>query len=77
MNPADISPSADEAGEIAAQADGLDAPAHFWQVDDVVLQVLALPAAPGSTLRLGIYNPVSGVRLQEPAGSDSLLITLP
>ncbi|MCB0028553.1 MAG: glycosyltransferase family 39 protein [Anaerolineales bacterium] len=67
----------DQADEILAQDDGLAAPAVFWQPGDLVLQLLQLPAQSGDRLRLGVYDPDSGIRLRDPAGADAILLTLP
>jgi 4-amino-4-deoxy-L-arabinose transferase-like glycosyltransferase len=55
-------------GKIIAQHDGLDAPAQFWGMNDEVVQVHKLPipkdAVPGEyELRVGLYDPISGVRV--------------
>lgn len=66
----------DAEGNLVTQHDGLDAPAQYWQPGDVLLQVhpLAETAVP-ITLRLGVYNPQSGVRLLTGDGRD--FVTLP
>ena len=47
-----------QAGEIIAQHDGLDAPAVYWQPGDIVVQYHPLPISDNiTTYRLGIYNP--------------------
>ena len=67
----------DATGQIAAQDDGLAAPASFWQRGDLILQLLQLPAGPGDELRLGVYDPATGVRLRDPGGADHVAFTLP
>jgi hypothetical protein len=47
-----------QAGEIIAQHDGLDAPAVYWQSGDIIVQHHPLPTTNAiATYRLGIYNP--------------------
>jgi 4-amino-4-deoxy-L-arabinose transferase-like glycosyltransferase len=47
-----------QAGEIIAQHDGLDAPAVYWQSGDIIVQYHPLPTTNAiATYRLGIYNP--------------------
>jgi hypothetical protein len=57
-------------GKIIAQHDGLDAPTKFWHEYDEIAQVhtLAIPAdtPPGKyEVRIGLYNPVTGQRVQQ------------
>lgn len=59
----------DEAGQILAQRDALDAPSWDWQAGDLILQVhpVGVPAetAPGSYATIvGVYDPVTGERLR-------------
>jgi 4-amino-4-deoxy-L-arabinose transferase-like glycosyltransferase len=59
-------------GDIVAQHDNLDAPAMHWRPGDVLLQFHTLPleTAVGLALRLGVYNPETGVRLALENGRD-------
>ena len=56
----------------AAQHDGLDAPAQWWQAGDLLVQEHLLPALDGDDIeiRLGVYDPQTGRRLLLPDGSD-------
>jgi 4-amino-4-deoxy-L-arabinose transferase-like glycosyltransferase len=48
----------DQAGNILAQQDSLDAPAIYWQPGDVIVQHHLLPAtAESGRLHLGVYDP--------------------
>jgi 4-amino-4-deoxy-L-arabinose transferase-like glycosyltransferase len=56
----------DEEGIILDQDDGLGAPAGHWEPGDLILQRHTLNLSPGEdfpTLRLGLYNPETGLRL--------------
>lgn len=56
----------DEEGSILDQDDGLGAPAEHWEPGDLILQRHTLNLSPREdvpTLRLGVYNPETGVRL--------------
>lgn len=68
----------DEAGNIAAQDDGLGAPAKFWQAGDIIIQhhAVKLPVSPGYIeARLGVYDPQSGVRLLTGEGADFVTVS--
>lgn len=69
----------DAAGAVIAQHDGLDAPAAYWQVGDLLVQAhtLALNTAVPAELRLGVYDPQTGRRLLLAGGADYLSITQP
>ncbi len=65
-------------GGIMGQEDALAAPARFWQVGDYLIQRHELPATTPlpHQLKLGVYQPPQGNRLQTPEGADSVLIEL-
>lgn len=67
------------AGEQAAQDDGLEAPAAYWQAGDLLLFHHRLDGAGMliERLALGVYEPPLGPRLLLPDGRDSLTIPLP
>jgi hypothetical protein len=74
------------AGEIVAQADGEPAgwtrPTSGWAPGEYVIdahQLLLPPTLPDEalTLRVGLYDPQSGIRLTTAAGSDAVRLTLP
>lgn len=67
----------DGAGALAAQDDALDAPAASWQPGDLLVQAHHLPLGElgGVALRLGLYDPQTGVRLAQADGRD--FISLP
>lgn len=56
-------------GEIVSQDDRLGAPAEYWQVGDIVVQILTVEEAT-QELRVGVYNPQSGQRLITGSGGD-------
>lgn len=66
----------DEAGQVIAQSDGLEAPSEYWQPGDVMLKLHHLPLAAGAEVRLGVYNPQTQERLTTPAGADFLVLDL-
>ncbi len=59
----------DQAGELMAQDDRLGAPAAHWQAGDIILQQFTLPSL-ARELRLGVYDPVSGMRLPVDGGDS-------
>jgi len=64
------------AGRIVAQHDGLDAPAKFWREGDQIVQLhmLKIPAdtSPGRyELRIGLYDPVTGIRVLQTDATHS------
>ncbi len=65
--------------DLIAQHDGLDAPAQWWQMGDLLVQEHLLPALNGKEveLRLGVYNPESGQRLLLADGADSYRLQRP
>jgi 4-amino-4-deoxy-L-arabinose transferase-like glycosyltransferase len=69
----------DEAGNVVAQHDGLDAPSQYWQAGDVLVQAhsLKLDTAVPMELRLGVYEPQTGRRLALANGDDHILLSLP
>jgi hypothetical protein len=69
----------DEAGELVAQDDGLDAPATYWQVGDILVQahLLKLETAVPVQLQLGVYEPQTGRRLTLPDHSDAIPLPSP
>jgi hypothetical protein len=66
----------DSAGEIISQNDRLGAPAEHWQTGDLIIQLLTLPETT-EELRLGVYDPVSEVRLRTEGGGEYLVISTP
>lgn len=62
----------DPQGALLSQSDGLGAPTAFWQTGDrlVHYHALTLPPDTSVTLRLGVYDPVTQVRLTTPDGRD-------
>ncbi|HLF26051.1 MAG TPA: glycosyltransferase family 39 protein [Anaerolineae bacterium] len=57
-------------GQTLAQHDGLDSPTRFWRAGDRIVQVhtsnIAADTPPGRyEIRLGLYDPVSGQRVQQ------------
>jgi 4-amino-4-deoxy-L-arabinose transferase-like glycosyltransferase len=69
----------DEAGNIVAQHDGLDAPSQQWQAGDVLIQAhyLKLDMAMPTKLRLGVYEPQTGRRLLLVNGDDHIPFSQP
>jgi len=69
----------DGSGEIVAQDDALGAPANYWQEGDFIIQHHDLGPLAGSDdllVRLGVYDPASGVRLLTAGRMDSLTLPL-
>ncbi len=66
-------------GAQAAQEDGLEAPAAYWQTGDLLLfhHRLDVTGITVDRLVLGVYEPPAGPRLLLPDGRDSLAIPLP
>jgi 4-amino-4-deoxy-L-arabinose transferase-like glycosyltransferase len=67
----------DESGEIVAQDDALGAPAQYWKAGDLIIQShsLALPAVSGGLqIRMGLYDPGSGLRLLTASGAEFMVI---
>ncbi len=67
----------DEAGNIAAQDDGLGAPAQHWQAGDIIIQhhAIKLPASPDHfEARVGVYDPQSGARLLTGEGAEFVTV---
>jgi hypothetical protein len=61
----------DEGGTLLDQDDGLGAPALYWQVGDLILQVMEVAAVTAETeLHLGVYDPQTRVRLLTEAGDE-------
>ncbi|MGB3715502.1 MAG: glycosyltransferase family 39 protein [Candidatus Promineifilaceae bacterium] len=63
----------DEQGTILDQDDGLGAPAEHWEPGDLILQRHTLNLSPREdipTLRLGVYNPETGLRLLTSNGQE-------
>jgi hypothetical protein len=69
----------DETGDFIAQHDGLDAPSHYWQAGDILVQAhsLNLDSTVPKELRLGVYEPQTGRRLTLANGDDHILLSLP
>jgi hypothetical protein len=69
----------DEAGNVIAQHDGLDAPSQQWQAEDILVQshFLTLDTAVPMELQLGVYDPQTGRRLFLANGDDHILLSLP
>jgi 4-amino-4-deoxy-L-arabinose transferase-like glycosyltransferase len=69
----------DGSDEIVAQDDALGAPATYWQEGDFIIQYHDLGSPAGSDdllVRLGVYDPTTGVRLLTASGMDSLTLPL-
>jgi 4-amino-4-deoxy-L-arabinose transferase-like glycosyltransferase len=67
----------DPSGDIVAQDDALGAPAAHWQVGDFIIQrhSVELPVKPENLLvQVGVYDPVSGIRLVTSGAEDSIAI---
>jgi hypothetical protein len=66
----------DSSGEIAAQDDGLQAPAQYWNAGDLLVQFHRLELAAGADveLRLGVYDPVTLQRLETADGADGVIL---
>jgi 4-amino-4-deoxy-L-arabinose transferase-like glycosyltransferase len=69
----------DEQGNLLAQDDGLDAPAHHWRSGDIIVQnhLLDLNQLDVDSFRLGVYVPQTGRRLLLPDGADYFSFSLP
>lgn len=73
----------DEAGHIETQADGPPAqgryPTGLWDPGEIIphtATVMLPPAGPGRyRLAVGLYNPLTGQRLDAPGDSDSIILT--
>jgi 4-amino-4-deoxy-L-arabinose transferase-like glycosyltransferase len=65
----------DTAGSLIAQDDRLGAPAEHWQPGDLIIQLISVPPGEGA-LRLGVYNPGDGQRL-ETTGGDAIFLEIP
>jgi len=69
----------DSEGNIVDQDDGLGAPSDHWQPGDLILQRLSLDLNLGEEaprLRLGVYNPETGLRLSTKDGQEFILFTI-
>jgi len=67
----------DTEGNIIAQDDLLGAPSSHWSPGDILLQSLSLSGPSedqGLELRLGIYNPTSGLRLTDRDGVEFVVL---
>ena len=66
----------DGQGNTVTQHDGLGAPAAHWQPGDLILQrhELAVEMPAPYTLRLGVYDPLTGRRLLTATGVDYVLL---
>jgi 4-amino-4-deoxy-L-arabinose transferase-like glycosyltransferase len=68
----------DESGDIVGQDDAQGAPAAHWQAGDIIIQRHAV-ALPNSSepfqIRLGVYDPWSGVRLLTVNGADFVTVS--
>lgn len=69
----------DKSGQLTGQFDGLDAPAAYWQEGDILIQhhMLNVEANEPAELRLGVYQPDSGLRLATVEGRDFVVVPLP
>lgn len=70
----------DEDGDMVAQADHAPqngrAPTAGWVAGEVVVDEVQLPVTPetGWTIRVGLYDPVSGARLPRATGGDAVYL---
>ena len=65
----------DGAGQPVTQDDRLGAPAAHWQPGDMIIQLLSVPKSTAE-LRLGVYDPVSKIRLITTDGADHVVINV-
>ena len=69
----------DETGTILVQDDGLGAPAEHWVPGDLILQRHTLDLSQfdeNVNLRLGVYDPRTGIRLLTADGRDFIVLAL-
>ncbi len=68
-----------EQGEILAQDDRNSAPAAHWQAGDLIIQqhTLDSSAAEQLLLRVGVYDPETGLRLPADQGEDAVTLPTP
>jgi hypothetical protein len=67
----------DQDGQIIVQDDALGAPAEHWQPDDLLIQLFSIDmplGAEAAGLRIGVYDPVTGLRLITVEGSDHVIL---
>ena len=69
----------DANGSLLSQRDKLGAPSWQWELDDVIVQVHALPipeiSAGEYRTVVGIYERQSGIRLKTPTGADVIEVS--
>ncbi|UCG24137.1 MAG: hypothetical protein JSW55_18770, partial [Chloroflexota bacterium] len=68
----------DESGAIVGQDDAQGAPAAHWQTGDIIIQQhdVNLPDATGQfQIRVGVYDPRSGIRLLSTDGADHVTVS--
>jgi hypothetical protein len=66
-----------QAGEVIVQDDVLGAPSEHWQPDDLLIQLFSIDVPDGVEavqLRLGVYDPITGLRLTIEDGSDHVIL---
>lgn len=64
-------------GSIVSQDDRLGAPAQYWSAGDIVIQRFSLAYGRENTgveLRLGVYNPDSGLRMLTDQGEEFVVV---
>ncbi len=66
----------DEQGRIVAQDDRNSAPAAYWQAGDLIVQQHTIDASAVDQLllRIGVYDPDTGLRLSTDQGQDSVAL---
>jgi hypothetical protein len=67
----------DQDGQVIVQDDALGAPAEHWQRDDLLIQLFSIDVPVGAEateLRIGVYDPISGLRLTTEDGSDHVIL---
>jgi 4-amino-4-deoxy-L-arabinose transferase-like glycosyltransferase len=66
----------DEQGRLAGQDDGLETPSAYWQPGDTILRYheLEMPEGDSFEMRLGVYDPQTGERLNLDEGGDYVVL---
>jgi len=67
----------DQDGQVIVQDDALGAPSEHWQPDDLLIQLLSIDVPVGAKeaeLRIGVYDPITGLRSNTADGSDHVIL---
>jgi 4-amino-4-deoxy-L-arabinose transferase-like glycosyltransferase len=67
----------DQDDQVIVQDDALGAPAEHWQPDDLLIQLFSIDmplGAEAAELRIGVYDPITGLRSNTSDGSDHVIL---